>query len=54
MVDFILDYIEKGVIDIKYIKSKSQLADLFTKFFPGIFLWYHIDDKKQNYHTLSE
>ncbi len=35
-VDFILDWLEKGIIEIKYIPSKMQLADVFTKSFPAV------------------
>ncbi len=34
-VDFILDWIEKGEIELRYIRTKLQLADVFTKSFPA-------------------
>ncbi len=35
-VDFVLDVLERKEFEVKYVKSKNQLADVFTKSFPSI------------------
>jgi len=49
---FIRDYVQKGILDIQFIDTKHQLADIFTK--PLTVERFDIIKKNLNMHFVSD